>query len=317
MEKQEEKVLPKLVVILGPTASGKTRWSIDLAKKYRGEIISADSRQIYKKMNIGTAKEPGEWRWNGIKKVFFVEDVPHFLLDFLDPGKRFAVAEFRELALKHINSIYKRGNLPIVAGGTGLYIKSLTDNLIIPEVAPNKQLRKSLEEKNIAELIAWLKKLDEKAAAEVDQKNKRRVIRALEVCILTGEQFSLLRKKGEPMFDILRIGISAPREVLYERIERRAEKMIEDGLLLEIEALLKQKYSWELPSMSGIGYRQFKEYFSGKEKLADAVERLKRDTRHYARRQMTWFRGDKEISWVSDFSEAEKMVEDFLSGEKQ
>jgi tRNA dimethylallyltransferase len=315
MNKQNNK-LPKLIVILGPTACGKTSWSIKMAKKYNGEIISADSRQIYKKMDIGTAKEPGEWRWNGLRKTYFIEDIPHHLIDFLNPGKRFTVAEFRDKALKYTKLSYKHGRVPIIAGGTGLYTQSIVDNLQIPRVPPNKKLRKSLEEKSLEDLMLWLERLDPKAAKKIDAKNKRRVIRALEVCILTGEPFSEMQKKGEPLFDVLQIGIDVEKQVLYDRIDWRVDEMMKLGLLKEIESLLKQKYSWDLPSMSGIGYKQFKGYFEKEYSLDRAIELLKRDTRRYARRQLTWFKRDKTIKWCEDYKEAEKLVDKFLKEDK-
>lgn len=304
--------LPKLVVLLGSTASGKTNWSLRLAKEFNGEIISADSRQVYKKMDIGTAKVKGEWRYNGLRKTYFVDDVPHHLIDFLNPGKIFTVAEFRDKALKYTKLAYRAGRVPMIVGGTGLYISAVVDNFVIPRVAPNKQLRKSLAEKNNQELLVLLEKLDPEAAGQVDKHNKRRIIRALEVCILTGDRFSEKKKKGHSLFDVLEIGIDTPREVLHQRINDRVDIMMEEGLLGEVKSLLKQKYSWELPSMNGIGYRQLRGYFEGILSLERAVDLLKRDSRRYARRQLTWFRRDSRIKWCQEYEEAEKTVREFL-----
>ncbi|MEK7084287.1 MAG: tRNA (adenosine(37)-N6)-dimethylallyltransferase MiaA [Patescibacteria group bacterium] len=305
--------LPKVIVLVGPTASGKTAWGLRLAKEFHGEIISADSRQIYTKMDIGTAKQPGEWRWDGKRKTYVVEGVPHALIDFLDPGKQFTVAEFREAAIAAINGMVERGKVPFVIGGTGLYIQALVDNYQIPRVAPNRKLRKSLEGKNLKELVVLLSSIDPETVKYIDTNNVRRVIRALEVCILTGKSFLEQQKKGEPMYQFLELGIRIPREHLYERIEQRVEAMLSQGLVEEVEFLLRQKYSWGLPSMSGIGYRQFQEYSEGKISLEKAVERLKRDTRHFARRQMTWFRRDAKIEWCEAYEEAQRLVESFLS----
>jgi tRNA dimethylallyltransferase len=307
-----EKIYPKVVVLVGPTASGKTNWAIRLAKKFNGEIISADSRQIYKKMDIGTAKEPGEWRRDGLHKTYYVEDVPHHLIGFLDPGKTFTLAEFRDKAMKYCEQIIKNGKVPIVAGGTGLYIHGLVDNLQIPKVAPNDKLRKSLEEKSNEELVKWLASLDPQSAETVDHNNKRRLIRALEVCILSGTPFSQQQQHGEKVFDFLQIGIEVPREILYQRIDKRVQNMFDRGLLKEVEALMRQKYSWELPSMSGIGYRQFKDYFAKQISLDEVKENLQRDTRHYAKRQLTWFKRDERVNWLSEYEEAEKLVGEFL-----
>jgi len=313
---RENHELPKVIVILGPTASGKTDWSLRLAKKYNGEIISADSRQVYKKMDIGTAKEPGEWRWNvswnGLRRSYYVQDVPHHLVDFLDPGKRFSAAEFRDRAVKYIKMAYRHGRTPIVAGGTGLYISSLIDNFYIPRIPPNRKLRKSLEEKSLDQLMELLTTLDSDIIERIDKFNKRRIIRALEVCIMTGEPFSKQQKKGEQVFDFLQIGIKTQKEVLHKRIEERVDKMVEKGLIQEIKNLLNQKYSWELPSMSGIGYKQFKCFFENSCTEKEALENLKRDTRQFARRQMTWFKRDKRIIWLETYEEAEKLVEEFL-----
>ena len=174
------------------------------------------------------------------------------------------------------------------------------------------QLRNSLEEKTNAELMQLLENMDPVAAKKIDRHNKRRIVRALEVCILTGEPFSQQKKKGEPMFEFLQIGVDVSREELHERINIRVDKMVEDGLVNEIKVLLKQKYSWDLPSMSGIGYRQFREYFEKKRTLEEAVALLKRDTRRYARRQLTWFRRDKTIKWCKTYEEAEQLVAEFL-----
>jgi tRNA dimethylallyltransferase len=308
--------LPKIVVILGPTAAGKTAWSLNIAEKFSGGIISADSRQVYKKMDIGTAKEPGEWKWwwtsRGPRRSYMVGDIPHHLIDFLDPGKRFTVAQFRDRALKYIKLHLQQGSLPMVVGGTGLYISSVVDNLHIPQIPANSKLRRSLEEKDEEQLHILLQKIDPVSAEQIDQRNKRRMIRALEVSMFSGTPFSEQRKKGDPLFDVLQIGVAIDRELLYDRINQRVDMMMEAGLLDEIEALMKQKYSWELSSMSGVGYRQFQPYLAGECSLEDAVERLKRDTRHYARRQMTWFKRDKRIVWCSSYEEAEAHVAAFL-----
>jgi tRNA dimethylallyltransferase len=310
--RKETKKLQKLIVIVGPTACGKTDWALRLAKKHKGDIISADSRQVYKKMDIGTAKEPGEWRRDGLRRTYYIDDIPHRLLDFLDPGKAFTVAEFRDQAIKYTKMAHNSGLLPIVTGGTGLYVHALTDNLQIPRVPPNKKLRISLEEKTNKELMIWLESLDPKTAESVDMNNTRRVIRALEVCILSGQPFSEQQIKGDPIFDILQIGIDVSREVLYDRINKRVEKMFDLGLLKEVEGLMKQKYSWDLPSMSGIGYSQFKDYFDNNVSLDEVKENLKRDTRRYSKRQLTWFKRDKRIRWCQNYDEAEKLIEDFL-----
>ncbi len=311
--RQETSILPKVIILVGPTTSGKTEWGLKLAKKCNGEIISADSRQIYRHMNIGTAKPVGKWEFSGLRRVFFVDGIAHHLVDFLNPGKTFTAAEFRDRAMKHIKEITRAGKVPIVVGGTGLYIETLVSNYSIPRVPPNKKLRAGFEEKTTDELVSWLGQLDPDAAATIDIHNKRRLIRALEVCILSGKQFSKQKKKGDPIFNILKLGISVPRETLYSRIDTRINDMIAAGLEKEVFNLAKQKYGWNLPSMSGIGYRQFKSYFEGNETLDQVIAHLKQDTKKYAKRQITWFKRDQEILWYTSVKDAEKKISTFLS----
>lgn len=310
--RQENSKLQKLVVILGPTAAGKTSWSLQLAQHFGGEIISADSRQVFKKMNIGTAKVPGEWKWNGLRRTYLVEDIAHHLIDFLDPGKSFTLTQFRDLAVKYIKLVHKQNHIPLLVGGTGLYIQSVVDNYIIPKVPPNKKLRKSLEEKSLKDLHDLLKKMDSDAAKVIDAKNKRRLVRALEVCIFTGEPFSKQKLKGEQLFNVLLIGIDVPREILYQRIDLRVDNMIEEGLVQEIKSLIKQKYSWELPSMNGVGYKELRSFIENRGTLEESIEMLKKNTRRLARKQMTWFRKDTQIEWVTTYEQAKNRIEEFL-----
>ncbi|MFA5061752.1 MAG: tRNA (adenosine(37)-N6)-dimethylallyltransferase MiaA [Patescibacteria group bacterium] len=293
-----DRTLPKLIVILGPTGSGKTDLGIAVAKKYNGEIISADSRQIYKQMNIGTAKPKGEWQ----DGAYTVNGVPHYLMDIINPDENFTVADFKEQATFHINDILKRKKLPIIVGGTGLYIQSIVDNLDIPKVAPSTELRSELEKKTQPELIEILKQLDPESAEKIDLKNPRRVLRALEVAMITGESFFNQRKKQVPLYDAKEFGINISKEELYRRLDARVDQQIKDGLVEEVKNL-SQKYSWDLPSMSGIGYKQIGCFLRGEMTLEQAIEVLKRDTRRYAKRQMTWFKKDQRINWITDLEE--------------
>ncbi len=292
--------LPKLVVIVGPTACGKTGMSIELAKSFGGEIVSADSRQVYRHMDIGTAK------------VLDTNGIPHHLIDIIEPNETYTVSQFREAVIKLVPEIVSRGRVPFLVGGTAMYIFSLLDNWTIPKVAPNDSLREGLEGKSLGELQERLSVLDPDALQIVDMKNKRRVIRALEVTIGSGQTFSSLRKKGEPLFETLLIGVDVPREELHRRIDERIDKMIQAGLVSEVQDLVK-KYGWGVPGMNGIGYRQFKEYAEGAEKLEVAIERLKHDTRDYAKRQMTWFKRDERIAWCKSPEEASVRIKDFLA----
>ncbi|MDD4352477.1 MAG: tRNA (adenosine(37)-N6)-dimethylallyltransferase MiaA [Candidatus Gracilibacteria bacterium] len=278
-----------LICLIGPTASGKTALSLELAKKFNGEIVSADSRQIYRGMDIGTAKISKEER----------QGVPHHLLDIIDPDQDFSVAEFKRLAVEKIEDILQRGKVPFLVGGTMLYIDAVTKNFEIPEVEPDLELRKKLEAKELQLLVAELAKLDPEAAKSIDTDNPRRVSRALEYCLKTGKNFSEAGSKGPKLFDELILGIDLPREELYKRIDARVEEQLKNGLLAETKELAA-KYTWDLPSMSGIGYKQMGMYLRGDLSLEEALEILKIDTRRYAKRQLTWWRGDERIRWISD-----------------
>jgi tRNA dimethylallyltransferase len=307
--------LPKLIVILGPTASGKSKLALKLAKKINGEVVSADSRQIYGGMDIGTAKiEFTRTQEHKNTRTIFhpktAEGIPHHMIDIVNPDEEYTLAQYKKQAIKVIKNIQKRGKMPFLVGGTGLYIQVIVDNLQIPKVPPNKALRSRLKNKSNEELLAKLKKLDPESTKQIDPHNKRRLIRAIEVCKVTGQAFSQQIKKGEPLFDVLQIGIKVPREELYKRINLRVEKMIRMGLVEEVKKLTKT-YSFDLPSMSGIGYKEIIMYLQGKIGWDEAKELIKRNTRRYARRQMTWFRGDRRIKWVEGYKEGERLVKNF------
>jgi tRNA dimethylallyltransferase len=320
-------VKPKIIAIVGPTASGKTALSIALAKKYRGEIVSADSRQIYRGMDIGTAKPPishepqeGESAKSSAPvktgaQVVFSESIPHHLLDIKDPNEDYTVSDYKRDAIAAIEQILEKKKLPIMAGGTGLYVDAVIDNLDIPKIKADPELRASIE-KDIAEngLAAVVKKLverDPEAAYIVDPKNPRRVVRALEVATLTGVPFTAQRKKNEPLFDALKIGISPPPEVLRNRIDLRINLMLQDGLVSEVETLVKI-YGKACAAFDAIGYREILDYLDGTSSLEQATDIMKHNTWHYAKRQLTWFRKDKNIRWIAKPGEAEKIAEEFL-----
>lgn len=302
--------LPKLIVILGPTASGKSDLAIKLAKKFKGEIISADSRQIYKGMDIGTAKPRKQKAEN--RKQFIVYGVRHYMIDVVQPDETLTLAEYKDKAIKLINDIIKRGKVPFLVGGTGLYISAIVDNWLIPRVGPSKKLRQNLESKSNKWLFARLKKLDPETAANIDLQNKRRLVRALEVCLTSNLPFSKQRKKGKSLYNILEIGLDLEREKLYKVIGDRVDLIIRAGLVKEVKSLIRRGYGWNLPAMSGIGYRQVGQYLRGEIGLERGIELIKRDTRRYAKRQLTWFRRDKRIKWIRGPKEAEKLVTKFL-----
>lgn len=307
------KTLPKIIAIVGPTASGKTDLGVALAKKFQGEIIAADSRTVYKYMDIATAKPAGETEKDENSREYrLAHGIRHYGFDLVDPGRTFTVAEYKDYALAVIKEILARGHLPILVGGTGFYIRAVVDNLDIPRIAPNKKMRGSFENKTLFELITLLREVDPVGVAVVDLKNKRRVVRALEVSILSGRAFSEQKKKGPPLFEALVLGIMLERAELYQRIDQRVEQQFKAGMVAETEKLIKRGYPGNLPSMSGIGYKEVGEYLRGEIDLEQAKEKIKFRTHDYARRQITWFKKEKDIRWIADKEEAIGVVEKFV-----
>jgi tRNA dimethylallyltransferase len=294
----ENKAVPDLlVVICGPTATGKTDLSIGVAKELQGEIISCDSMQVYKYMDIGTAKPD----------MIQQKAVPHHLIDVVTPDTHFNVSKFQDLAKAAISDIDSRGRIPILVGGTGLYIRAVVDGFLFPWESRSKEVRESLEkeaaEKGSCTLYAELKDVDPKAARKIHPNDARRIIRALEVFITTGHPISELwrrdqKDKGTPFDRLIMIGLARERSVLYDRINRRASKMVELGLVEETKRLLDQGYDKTLTSGQALGYKEIVPYLKGRYSLEEAVGLIKRDTRRYAKRQLTWFRADPRIQWV-------------------
>lgn len=301
-----------LIVVAGPTASGKTAMAIHLAKKFCGEIVSADSMQIYKKLNTGTAKPTKEE----------LSAAPHHMIDILDINENFSVVDYCAMAHGVISEIYKRGHLPIVAGGTGLYIDSLVNDEDFSSVGENEALRKELsclaEKEGNEAVYSILKELDSAAAENLHPNNLKRVIRAIEIIKTTGKNLeeAIKREKAESRYDVLYLVLSHNREVLYDRIVKRVDIMMDEGLLGEAKWLFETIKNESATCLQAIGYKEFKGYFEGKKTLEEATEELKKDTRHYAKRQMTWFRRNKDAKMINcgsePFAEADKLVEDFL-----
>ncbi|MDD2274796.1 MAG: tRNA (adenosine(37)-N6)-dimethylallyltransferase MiaA, partial [Candidatus Pacebacteria bacterium] len=279
-----EIVKPKLIVISGPTSSGKTDLSIKLAKKFNGEIVSADSRLVYKGMDIGTAK-PKDFK-----------GIPHHMIDIINPDDDFNVAIYKEKAVKIIDSIIERGKQPFLVGGTGLYIKSITDNLSFPKIESNEKLRNDLEKKSLEELFLIYQKIDEEGSKKIDIKNKRRLIRAIEVSTTLKESFFKERKEEE-LYDVVHLGIKISNDKLKERIEKRVNQMIRDGLEKEVKKLYK-KYGSEIASLRTIGYQEWKEYFDKKITFKELKEKIVLNTFKFSKRQLTWFKKDKRIKWI-------------------
>jgi tRNA dimethylallyltransferase len=277
-----------LLVIVGPTAVGKTTLSIALAQKFEGEIVSADSRLFYTGMDIGTAKPTDEEQ----------STIPHHLIDICRPDETLTLAQYQRLAYRTIDEIHQREHLPLLVGGTGQYVKAVVEGWGIPEVAPHKALRQALAQLGGIELARWLALLDPEAAERIDPRNVRRVIRALEVTLVTGRPISDLQRKKRPPYRIKMVGLYTDRETLYNRIDRRVEQMMADGLLNEVKSLLAAGYKPFLPAMSGLGYRQLLEHLAGENTLQEAVERIQFETHRFARQQSTWFRlDDPQITW--------------------
>ncbi len=277
--------LPRIVVIVGPTASGKTAAALRLAKEAGGEIVSADSRLLYRGMDIGTAKPTKAEQ----------AEVPHHLIDVVAPSKTLTLSEYKQRALKAIRSILRRGHLPIVVGGTGLYVRALVENLTIPEVPPNPKFRAFLEKKGKDWILERVKKLDPEYAKRIGP-NARYATRALEVIEATGKPFSAQQGIGPKLFDALVIGLDPEKEALKKRIAKRVAAMFRSGLVDEAR-LLEKKYSEDLPSMSGIGYRELFPYFRGEISLKEARSLVIRNTEQYAKRQMTWWRRMPGVLW--------------------
>ncbi len=282
-----------LLAIVGPTAAGKTALSLVLAQALRGEIVSADSRQIYRGMDIGTAKATPEER----------ALVPHHLLDVVDPDQVLTLAEYQRLAYAAIDDILARGRLPMLVGGTGQYVHAVLEGWRIPEVAPQPDLRAALEADAAAHgpaaLHDRLAALDPVAAARIDPRNVRRVIRALEVCLSTGRPISELQTKSPPPYRVVQLGVTRPRPELYARIDARVDRMIEAGLVDEVRRLADAGYGWDLPAMTGLGYRQIGQYLRGEITLDEAIALIKRGTRRFVQQQYNWFRlDDPAIHWI-------------------
>lgn len=290
-----------LIVILGPTASGKSKIATKLAKEFKGEIVSADSRQVYKETNIGTAKPtPSEQK-----------EIPHHLIGIVKPDQKFNVASYKEKAIEAIENIQKRNKLPILTGGTGLYIKAVVKNLKFPKVKPHPKLRKRLSQKSPDQLFKIYEKLDPKGAKHIDKKNKRRLIRAIEVSKISGEPFWNQRGKGKPLFKTLKIGIKLPKSKLKQKIKDRVEQMFKLGLKKEAQKLVK-KYGWNAPALQSIGYQEWKKYFKGEISKKEVKNLIQRHTIQFAKRQMTWFKPDSKINWIKKYSEAKKLTKEFL-----
>lgn len=295
----------KVIVICGPTASGKTKLSIELAKKLNGEIVSADSMQIYKDMTIGTAK-PTKEEMQGIK---------HYLIDFVSPDTRYNVAEYKKDAINAIDEIIAKGKTPIVVGGTGLYVNSLIYEIDYPEIELDLNYRKKIEKiaehEGLDRLYEMAVKVDKQAMKKISSNDKKRICRVLEIYHATGKtktQMEIESRLREPKYNYLVFGINMDRDKLYDRINRRVDIMIKDGLIDEVKAVL-DKYNDFPTAMQGLGYKEVVEYLNGETAKDDMIEKIKMETRRYAKRQLTWFRRYEDIVWINGLDDTQKNVD--------
>ena len=299
-----------LIAIVGPTATGKTALAIALAQRLGGEIVGADSRQVYRQMDIGTAKPTAEER----------ALAPHHLIDVIDLDQEFSLAQYLEQAGAALEDVWSRGKQPLLVGGSGQYVWALLEGWRVPRLPPQRELRRELGERadrqGAEALHRELAQVDPKAAARIDPRNVRRVIRALEVHKVTGRPISYWQEKGPPPWEVLTLGLTCPRQELYERIDARVDSMMEAGLVEEVRGLLSMGYDPSLASMSGIGYKQVCQHLAGDLDLATAVARIKTSTHRLARQQYTWFRlDDGRIRWLEGddaVDEAVALAEQFL-----
>ena len=299
----------RLLAIIGPTATGKTALALRLAERLGAEIVGADSRQVYRGMDTGTAKPTAEERAR----------IRHWLIDVADPDEPFSLGRYLELAEEALRDCWSRGVLPLLVGGTGQYVWALLEGWQVPRVPPDRRLRAELEARaqreGLHRLVEQLAQVDPETAARIDRRNPRRVIRALEVYHLTGRPLSAWQARRPPDFTPTIVGLTCPRDQLYRRIDARVDAMMAGNLVEEVRGLIERGYSCALPAMSGIGYRQVCQHLAGELSLADAVARIKTETHRLARMQQAWFRhDDPRIHWIDvtagdPFAEALRVVE--------
>jgi tRNA dimethylallyltransferase len=295
-----------VLALVGPTATGKTALALALAEHLPLEVVSADSRMVYRWMDVGTAKPSWDER----------RHVPHHLVDVVDPDQPYSTALFQQQALAAIARIHARGRRAALVGGTGLYVRAVCDGLQIPPVPPDEAFRTEMEARAAREgwqaLRAELARVDPESAARIEARNVRRVIRALEVHRATGISFSAWQQRRPPPFRTVYVGLDLPRETLYRRIDARVIEQVEAGLIEEVRLLAARGYDWSLTSMSGFGYREMGQYLRGEIDRQTAIERYQQATRHYARRQWTWFRPDRRIHWLDAASATPDQVIELL-----
>jgi len=317
----------KLIVILGPTATGKTKLAVALAREFNGEIISADSRQVYRGMDIGTGKDLDDYvikmtndqfpitnKISNFKKI----TIPYYLIDIVSPKSDFNVAKYQKLAYRAIDDVLRHGKLPILVGGTGLYIDAVTKGYNFAAGQnklriTNYELRIKLNELILSELLKQLKKIDPVTYNKIDKKNRRRVQRALEIYYSSGQKKSETDRMSPPDYQILFLGKTHPLPELYKRIDRRLEDRIKEGMIDEIKKLRRSGVSWKKMEEFGLEYRYVSRYARGLISYDDLVNQLKNAIHHFAKRQMTWFKRNQQIIWLKSDSQAERLIKKFLA----
>jgi len=314
---------PKLIVILGPTASGKTKLAVKLAANFNGEIVSADSRQVYRGMDIGTGKDVKEYSLT--KRTPSVSPppkggeqnvkIPYHLIDVVSPKTKFSLATYQKMAYKAIDDIINREKMPFLVGGTGLYIQAITDGIPLLKAKPDWKMRKKLEKWSTEKLSAKLKKMDPKLNDEAIEGNKRRMIRYIEIMGQCKKPISQLwsEQKREEKYNCLIVGVNAPRDLVNTKIDQRVDiRLKKEKMVEEVEILHKQGVSWKRLASFGLEYKFIAQYLQGKSEYNEMVKLLKIATHQFAKRQMTWFKRDKRIKWITGYREAKNLVQQFL-----
>ena len=328
--------MKRILVILGPTSSGKSEMAIKLAKKFNGEVISADSRQIFRGMDIGTGKIERDKKSLalgnsesfarrrkklsfGSQIVFMSQNIPHYMIDIVSPRTNYNVTKFKKQSKKIIEDILQSGKLPIICGGTGFWIKAIVDDVNFPQVKPDWKLREKLEKLSAEKLFSMLKKLDPERAKNIDAKNKVRLIRAIEICkaigkvpVKTGVPSLVEGSRRNTEYQFLQIGLRLPKDKLHENIEKRVEARFKEGMIEEVEKLHGHGLSWKKIQSFGLAYAWIPLYLQNKISKEELVEKIIQAEKNYAKRQMTWFRRDPRIKWLDNYSKIEKTTQSFL-----
>jgi len=314
----------KILVLVGPTSSGKSELAVRLAKKFNGEIISCDSRQIYKGMDLGTGKVAGNWKPLPIashpervhprdgflnnRKIFIYKNVPHHCIDYINPRRQYSAAMFQRDATKSIADILQRGKLPILCGGTAHWIDAVVYHQQIPDVKPNLKLRIRLEKKSSANLYKQLQKVDPVRAKNIDRHNKRRLIRALEIVMTTGKPVPTLDTRRYTLYAPLWLGVNQPQNILYKKIDARLKQRLKQGMAKEVSRLHKQGLLWKRLESFGLEYKYVSLYLQKKLSYDEMLMQLSYAIKHYSKRQLTWWKRNKNIRWTQKPSDAEKMI---------